>query len=663
MGNDLVDVPGDTVPWYRHTYLLKLNFCIFSIVLLSSSNGYDGSIMGGLLALQSWNRFMNNPTGVWLGWINAVYFLGSLIGFPLAAWVAQRYGRKTGIYIGYGFLVLAVVVQSASQNADMFIYPRLIFGLASAWFGNAGPLLINEISHPKHRAIASATFMCGFYVGGTISGFTTFGTRNMVGDWSWRLPVLLQALLPVLAIPGILMTPESPRWLISMGRSAEARAIIAKWQVGGNEEDPLVQLQMVEIESAITSEKEVAQSSSYKQMIETPGNRQRLLITITLGIFSQWVGNGVVSYYLPLILTSVGVTSVTNQLLISANLNVWNLLFALAAAACVDKLGRRFLFLCSACVMLVSFIIITGLSGTFATSGATNVGLAVVPFLFIFFAGYDIALTPLLTAYPCEIWPYELRSRGLTVTWLSAIIAIFFNTFVNAIALEAIAWKYYFVFIAVLVAYLLTAFFFYRETRGHTLEQMAVVFDGEDARPDGIESGKLAVEIVSYTEEVAKEWGYYINNYTTLTVNNLARNGRSTRSFINEGLWAQLLTATKAGDFVIIEHGHNDDVDPTSDTKDRGVLPGTGAATVVVTNSTGAKETVHTFGWYLTKMIADVKAKKATPILSGMVNRNYWKGEVLQKDWPFADTAKQVAATEKVEYIDHTAYSVALFQS
>jgi Sugar (and other) transporter len=86
-----------------------------------------------------------------------------------------------------------------------------------------------------------------------------------------------------------------------------------------------------------------------------------------------------------------------------------------------------------------------------------------------------------LTAYPCEIWQYSLRSRGLTVTWTSTVLEIFFNTFVNPIALEAIGWKYYLVFVVVLVLFGLTAYFFYPETRGHTLEQMAVIFDGEDA--------------------------------------------------------------------------------------------------------------------------------------------------------------------------------------
>lgn len=86
--------------------------------------------------------------------------------------------------------------------------------------------------------------------------------------------------------------------------------------------------------------------------------------------------------------------------------------------------------------------------------------------------------TPFLTSYPCEIWPYRLRSRGLTVTWVATIIGMFFNTFVNPIALDAIGWRYYIVFIVVLVLFAVTAFFFYPETKGYSLEQVAVIFDG-----------------------------------------------------------------------------------------------------------------------------------------------------------------------------------------
>ncbi|CAN8101259.1 unnamed protein product [Discula destructiva] len=149
-------------------------------------------------------------------------------------------------------------------------------------------------------------------------------------------------------------------------------------------------------------------------------------------------------------------------------------------------------------------------------------------------------------------------------------------------------------------------------------------------------------------------WGYYIHNYLDIPVDNRARNGRSTRSFIADGFWDELLSATKAGDSVVVEMGHNDALDPTKSV--RGTLRGIGGDSLTVN---GTK--VYTFGAYLRRMIADVQARDAVPIISGMVNRNTWSKGVLQADWPFADWAKQVAEAEGVAYVDHTAYSVALF--
>jgi len=98
-----------------------------------------------------------------------------------------------------------------------------------------------------------------------------------------------------------------------------------------------------------------------------------------------------------------------------------------------------------------------------------------------YFAGYDIALTPLAVSYPIEIWPFQLRARGLSVSLLTSLTAVSFNIFVNPIALDGIQWKYYFVFIAVLVFMLVSVFFWYPETRGHTLETVAEIFDGPSA--------------------------------------------------------------------------------------------------------------------------------------------------------------------------------------
>ncbi len=189
-----------------------------------------------------------------------------------------------------------------------------------------------------------------------------------------------------------------------------------------------------------------------------------------------------------MILTSVGITSVTQQTLLNGFLQLWNLLIAVIAASMVDKLGRRILFLTSAVGMLCTYIAITGLSGSFANTGVSAIGTAVIPFLFIYYAFYDIAFTPLLVAYPVEIWPYGLRARGVAVTLTTTLAAVFFNIFVNPIALQAIAWKYYIVYIVMGFLIVITIYYTYPETRGHSLEEMAFIFDGESAEvpQDGV---------------------------------------------------------------------------------------------------------------------------------------------------------------------------------
>jgi MFS family permease len=123
-----------------------------------------------------------------------------------------------------------------------------------------------------------------------------------------------------------------------------------------------------------------------------------------------------------------------------------------------------------------------------------------------YFFGYDIALTPLVVSYPIEIWPYKLRAKGLAVSQMTSLAMVFFNTFVNPIALEAIDWKYYFVFLAVLISMVVSVWFWYPETRGLTLENVAWIFDGEQADV-GIVSAKEVLEGVK-EEENKKDGGH-----------------------------------------------------------------------------------------------------------------------------------------------------------
>jgi MFS family permease len=128
--------------------------------------------------------------------------------------------------------------------------------------------------------------------------------------------------------------------------------------------------------------------------------------------------------------------------------------------------------------MFVFFAAVTALSATFAEMHIKATGSASVAMLFLFFGSYALAYTPLSITYPVEILPFHLRAKGFSLCLTVVFAAGFFNQYVNPIAFNAVAWKFYFVYIACLASFFVIIYLLFPETKGHTLEEIAVVFDG-----------------------------------------------------------------------------------------------------------------------------------------------------------------------------------------
>lgn len=157
----------------------------------------------------------------------------------------------------------------------------------------------------------------------------------------------------------------------------------------------------------------------------------------------------------------------------------------------------------------------------------------------------------------------------------------------------------------------------------------------------------------------ARGWGDPFIDYfdaEKINVSNRARGGRSSRTFITEGLWDKVLGEMKRGDFVLIQFGHNDAGAINDATRARGSLPGLGEETQEIDNLlTKQREVVHSYGWYMRKMIADTKAKGATPIVLSLTVRNIWKdGHVERGPGKFSPWAAEVAKSQHVTFIDVT---------
>lgn len=138
-----------------------------------------------------------------------------------------------------------------------------------------------------------------------------------------------------------------------------------------------------------------------------------------------------------------------------------------------------------------------------------------------------------------------------------------------------------------------------------------------------------------------------------INIENHAKGGISTRTFMNEGYWRAILSRLKSGDFVIVEFGHNDS-SPIDGPAGRGTLKSNGEATTQIVNKDGQNEVIHTYGWYLRRFISDTQSKGAIPIILSPVPRNYWKDKTTFNNVmvDYVQLAKEVADAAKVQFID-----------
>lgn len=360
--------------------------------------------------MSQWQDYFHHPSPSIMGLLTASMSMGSMLAIPFVPYCADLLGRRAGVVIGCAIMLVGIALLSMGFHIAMFIIGRLLLGFGIAIAHGSAPLLIAELVHPQHRAVYSTIYNTLWYLGSLIGAWVSFGTENIVGDWSWRVPCLLQAIPSLFQIFFIWFVPESPRWLIARGKHEKAKRIMAKYHAQGDEDDELVNVEFHEIQQTIALEQEY-EKTSWSELWSTPGNRHRLLILVSFGLFSQWSGNALVSYYLSGVLETIGIKDDKTKLEINGYLSIVQLISAVAICFFVDKIGRRPLFLTSCAGMLVSFIVETIGSAQYAKTQSSAAGNAVIAFIFIYYIFYNLGFCGLLVSYSTEILPYRIRAK------------------------------------------------------------------------------------------------------------------------------------------------------------------------------------------------------------------------------------------------------------
>ncbi|KAH7085890.1 hexose transporter-like protein [Paraphoma chrysanthemicola] len=494
-------VANDHVPWWkkpnlRRLYLLLVPFCL----CIESTSGFDSSMMNGMQALTYWQTFFKHPKGGNLGLLVACYNLGAISSIPFVAIVSDHLGRRKSIVFGSVIMMIGAIMQGLSQNLIMFIWSRIILGHGIVYAIVSGAALLGELGHPKERAFLGSMFNAFFGVGSVLGAGIVLNTLLIKSDWSWRLPSILQAAPSVIQIAFAWTVPESPRWLVSKDRSEEALEILIKYHAEGDASNELPHIEIAEIRKALEMENE-SRSRGWGELFQTKGMRHRSLVAAALGLFVQYSGNNLISQYLVPILRKIGIEDSHRQVRYNLGTEAWGFVVAVIMAAITPRFPRRRMYLlCSSCLVAV-YTAWTIAQARNRITGSAETGYVVLVFIFLYKPAYCIAYNALTYVYMVEIFPYYVRTKGLSWFQLWGRSAVMLGSFVNPIGLEDLDWKYLIIYVAWLCFEVVFIYFLFPETYGKTLEELTFLFESEkEAREELTATAAKVVQDPTVTE-------------------------------------------------------------------------------------------------------------------------------------------------------------------
>lgn len=491
-------------PVWKNPQQIKLYCLLIAPLLTSTAWGFDLSMTNGL---QSLNQFMDkfgNPKGSELGFFGAAQSVGGLIACIIGGSLTDRFGRRLLGSVGAAIVIGMAFMQTFSTSFAMFTGGKLVLGFGANLQQLAGPVLITELAHPKHRVLITSLYNTSIFLGLVIGSWITFGTFRIEGEWSWKIPCILQAALPAYQVVMFWLCPESPRWLASKGRVTEARDILIKYHstIKGVE-DEIVRNEIEEILAGIEADKTQLKfnKEGIKSILGSKGNLWRLWLGLWCALGSQCGGGTFIAMYLPQILDQVGMTSTKDKTLINAIMQICNWIQCVIAALIIPRIKRRTMFLFSSIGMTAAFVVWTAFSARYTMTLQESFGTGVIVMIFVYNLFQTVCWIPLVIAYPLEVVTTKQRGVFFAFTMFCINITAFISSYISPIGLDAIGWKWYLIQIVFNLLIIASIYFTFVETKGLALEEIAVIFDGEEAFNQAKQHTKGVLDTLEKDEE------------------------------------------------------------------------------------------------------------------------------------------------------------------
>lgn len=257
-------------------------------IIDSWGTGFDSSLMGAMNANSGWHEDLNIPkTGGYLGIVTAIYTIGNLAGSFIAGPASDRYGRRIGMFGGSIIVLIGAIVMASAQTSGAYMAGRFLAGFGVAIVRSAAPAFVTEISPVHWRGPATLLYNSLWLIGAILASSIAYGTGPLKSSLSWRLPLILQVVPSAIVVIFSLFLPESPRWLVANDRYEEARNLLVKYHAAGDENSPLVSLEMAEMRASIKQLASDKRWYDYSELVNNKPSRYRTFLVVSMACIGK----------------------------------------------------------------------------------------------------------------------------------------------------------------------------------------------------------------------------------------------------------------------------------------------------------------------------------------------------------------------------------------
>jgi sugar porter (SP) family MFS transporter len=445
--------------------------------------GYDSAVINGAKAgIQSEFELGDNLLGI--GIVVSIALLGSAVGAWFAGSLANKYGRRRVMIIAAALFFIAAIGQAVPFTVFDLMLWRFIGGAGIGVASVIAPMYIAEIAPAQLRgrlgSLQQLAIVSGIFAS-ALGNYLILGAATSGGDvadpesrtvwllgleaWQWMFLVMV---IPA-AVYGLLAMriPESPRYLVAVGRDTEAEDILESIYAGD------MSAKVDEIRRTVDTQ----EKPNFRQLL---GNRLGLQAIVWVGIllsmFQQFVGINVIFYYSNTIWSAVGYGE-EDAFLITLATNTTNVVVTLVAIALVDRIGRKPLLLIGSFGMALTLGTMAYIFGTAPVidgqpvlEGSAGTAAVVAANLYVVFFG--LSWGPVVWVLLGEMFPNRIRAAALAVAAAAQWMANFLVSETFPTLADAGLGFAYSLYAASAVVSFFFVVKFVRETKGKTLEEM-----------------------------------------------------------------------------------------------------------------------------------------------------------------------------------------------